>query len=88
MVRPRRIHPLGPEELASRVRREYAALPGLRLTAAQVHRMWALDDSQARQLLDHLVRTGFLVDLGEGVFMRRDIAPGPVDSPDEAPLFD
>jgi len=50
--------------------------------------MWALDDSQARQLLDHLVRTGFLVDLGEGVFMRRDIAPGPVDSPDEAPLFD
>lgn len=87
MVQSRRVRPLGPDELASRVRNEYAALPGLRLTAAQVHRIWALDDAQARGLLDYLVSTGFLVDLGEGVFMRRDVAPGPVDSPDEVLPF-
>lgn len=85
MVLPRRTRPFGPEEAVSRVRSEYAALPGLRLTAAQVHRILALDDAQVRQLLSQLVETGFLVELADGVFMRRDVAPGPIDSPDEAP---
>jgi hypothetical protein len=84
MVLPRRVRPLGPDELLARVRGEYTALPGLKLTATHVHRIWALDDEQARQLLERLVQAGFLVDLGDGVFMRRDVAPGPVDEPGEA----
>lgn len=85
MVMPRRVRPFGPEEAASCVKSEYAALPGLRLTAAQVHRIVALDDAQVRQLLGQLVEAGFLVELADGVFMRRDVYPGPIDSLDEAP---
>ena len=43
-----------------RIRAEYVEMPGLRLTATQVHRLSGVDISVCRVVLDDLVRAQFL----------------------------
>jgi hypothetical protein len=43
-----------------RIRAEYVELPGMMLTEAQFKRLWGLDASTCRAVLDELVRSGFL----------------------------
>lgn len=47
-------------ELRDRIRLDYQYLPGLALTLAQGRRLWSLEASTCRQLLDDLVADGFL----------------------------
>ena len=57
-------------EWLQRVRGEYLEMPGLRLTAEQARRLWALDTSTSRSLLDALVESRFLVRSPDGSYSR------------------
>ena len=46
--------------LVDRIRAEYAALPGLKLTRAQACRLWSVNDSVCGAALDRLVAEGLL----------------------------
>ena len=46
--------------LVDRIRAEYEALPGLKLTRAQACRLWSVNDSVCGAALDCLVAEGFL----------------------------
>src|SRR4029077_19523411 len=47
-----------PEWLVARVRGEFFEMPGLRLTCEQACRLWQVDVSMCKKLLDHLVLEG------------------------------
>lgn len=53
-----------------RLRSEFRALPGLRLTTVQTARLLSIREPQARQLLDSLVDDGFLIHTVSGVYRR------------------
>jgi hypothetical protein len=61
------------EQLLDRIRHEFAALPGLRLSAAQAARVWGLDHATAATLLERLVSDEYLVRLADGVMMRSTV---------------
>ena len=56
-----------------RLRDEFSALPGLRLTQAQVERLCAADESTVASALCALVSAGFLDPLADGSFGRTEI---------------
>ncbi len=59
-------------ELLQRIRGEYLEMPGLRLTAEQARRLWAVDDLvMCRSLLDTLVETKFLGRSLDGAYFRQ-----------------
>lgn len=66
---------LSPEEWAERIRREFVALPGLRLTTSQAARILGLDAGLCRQVLDRLVVRRFLSTLPDGTYLRVDQIP-------------
>ncbi|MCC7124639.1 MAG: hypothetical protein IT178_07310 [Acidobacteria bacterium] len=55
--------------LAQRVRAEYDEMPGLSLTFAQAIRLWNLDAPICAQVLEELVRRGYLR-LSDGRYLR------------------
>lgn len=57
-------------DLLQRIRGEYVEMPGLRLTAEQARRLWALDIGTCRSLLDTLVEAKFLVRSRDGKYCR------------------
>ena len=57
------------ESLAARVRAEYVEMPGLRVTLAQACRLWQLDVSTCENLLDRLIREGFLCRTDRGFYI-------------------
>ena len=65
MLRDRRRASMTRDETRARVRADYFELPGLRLTASQAARLWAIDPALAVDVLDELVATGFLTHDGE-----------------------
>lgn len=52
------------------VRAEYAEMPGLLLTPAQMQRLWGLDARTLDTVLSTLVRSGFLVRRSTGNYGR------------------
>jgi hypothetical protein len=46
--------------LVQRVCAEFIEMPGLNLTFSQAMRLWGLDATLCRQVIDHLVRSRFL----------------------------
>ena len=58
-----------PELLVSRIRSEYAEMPGLRVTLAQACRLWQLDVAMCEMLLDYLVQEGFLRHTDTGFYI-------------------
>jgi hypothetical protein len=56
-------------EALGRIEREYAAMPGLRLTAQQITRLCNLPQEVSKPALDALTRAGFLR-LSDGTFLR------------------
>jgi hypothetical protein len=56
--------------LLQRVYAEFLEMPGLRLTCQQAQRLWGLDESACRQLLEFLVDAKFLCRLGHGMYTR------------------
>jgi hypothetical protein len=65
------------DQLVERVRREYAALPGLRLTEAQVRRIWGLDSSSSDRVLRRLIDADFLRVTPGGQYVRAEWQPLP-----------
>ena len=62
----------GIDEWLDRVRGEYFEMPGLRLTLAQAARFWSLDRGTCTQVLDALVKAGFLVVTSDRSYARAD----------------
>ena len=53
-----------------RVSAEFLEMPGLRLTCQQAQRLWGLDESVCRQLMERLVDAKFLYRTGQGMYTR------------------
>ncbi len=74
-----RLPSLGYDALLDRARGEYLEMPGLRLTRDQAQRLWGLDRAMCAELLDDLVRAGFLERRADGRYARsmdgRDTRP-------------
>lgn len=73
MITHRHARPTTPEQLLDRIRGEFAALPGLRLTEAQVRRIWGLSFPDCESLLQTLVEARFLVRNDDGTYVRADL---------------
>ena len=59
--------------LLHRIRSEFLEMPGLRLTAAQAARLWALDRPTSERVLDGLTVAGFLFKNREGAYLRASV---------------
>ncbi len=57
------------EVLVDRIRAEYVALPGLKLTRDQACRLWAVDDEHCAAAFEILLAEGFLQRTGTGKFV-------------------
>jgi hypothetical protein len=49
---------------------EYETLPALSLTVPQAQRLWGLDESTCKYVLDSFVETGYLVRTPDGQYRR------------------
>jgi mannosyl-3-phosphoglycerate phosphatase family protein len=58
--------------LLERVRGEYLEMPGLRLTLAQAARLWSLDGTMCRRVLETLTHERFLAATAAGTYVRAD----------------
>jgi hypothetical protein len=67
------------ERLFRRVWSEFSEMPGLRLTRPQAQRLWGLDEETCAQILDVLVRAGFLCLTAPETYGR--LTEGPVAFP-------
>jgi nucleotide-binding universal stress UspA family protein len=65
---------MGMAGLIRRLRDEFTAMPGLRLTEAQVQRLCCVDATTCASGLRALVSAGFLSSLEDGVYERSDLA--------------
>ena len=63
------LHPL-----LDRVRSEFMEMPGLQLTVPQASRLWGLDLSASRLVIDTLVEASFLRWTARGTVIRTDRA--------------
>jgi hypothetical protein len=63
---------IGLEQALRRARADYKEMPGLRLTAAQASRLWALDAPLCATVLSQLVEQGFLTRAANAAFVRAD----------------
>jgi hypothetical protein len=55
------------------VQAEYREVPGLRLTRAQVQRLWSLDEATCDALIDALETAQFLRRTPANAYVRRDM---------------
>jgi DNA-binding GntR family transcriptional regulator len=55
--------------LTTRIRGEFAEMPGLKLTMAQACRLWHTDEGAVSEALDALVAEGFVTRTASGAFM-------------------
>jgi hypothetical protein len=67
-----------PATLLDAIRREFAQMPGMRLTRAQMRRLWQLDLEASESVVLALVSEGFLQEDSEGrVYRSRGAATPP-----------
>ena len=66
--------PLGPRvgDIARLIDAEFDEMPGMRLTRAQVRRLWNLSERECEQVLNHLCEAGFLIRDAGGRYFRRE----------------
>ena len=55
--------------LRRRVEAEYLEMPGLKLTAAQASRLWAIDAAASARLLEQMVEAGVLYRARDGAYL-------------------
>ncbi len=61
-------------QAAQRIRGEYREMPGLSLTPDQARRLWGLDETACREILEVLVDLNFLRRTPRGSYIRSDAA--------------
>ena len=54
--------------LLTRIRGEFGEMPGLRLTLPQACRLWHLDASHCREVLERLIAEGFIHETADGAY--------------------
>lgn len=54
--------------LLARIRGEFGEMPGLRLTFPQACRLWHLDPSHCRAVIERLVAEGFVHETANGAY--------------------
>ncbi len=57
----------------TRIRAEFDQMPGMQLTLQQAQRLFGVDATTCRRLLDELVDARFLRSTNEGRFARNDV---------------
>jgi phage FluMu protein Com len=57
------------DRLIDRIRAEYEAMPGLKLTRQQACRLWAADEDSCGAALEKLIANGFLHRTGTGKYI-------------------
>ena len=62
------------QRLVLRVQSEFNEMPGLQLTLPQASRLWGLDQTSSRRVIDTLVEGSFLRWTPRGTVMRVDRA--------------
>jgi hypothetical protein len=75
MITRRRTQPAPPEHMLDLLRREFSALPGLRLSTAQLQRMLGVGRSECDTLIQRMVDAHYLVRTADGSYMRADVQP-------------
>jgi len=73
-----------PEWLVARVRSEFFEMPGLRLTCEQACRLWQMDPTTCRLVLEHLTRDGVLLQTRHGHYVAAP-RPSQLDAPFDRP---
>ena len=68
--------------ILERLRAEFLEMPGLRLTAEQVHRLCGVEPAMCRAILDELVSERFLCTKSDGTYAR--LTEGDMPRPDRA----
>lgn len=63
------------EGLVARLRREYAEMPGLRLTAAQVARLIGCDSPASRDVVEALLTERLISRTSDGDYVRAEPSP-------------
>jgi hypothetical protein len=64
------VHSFADDLLLRRVRSEFNEMPGMRLTAEQAMRLWALDEPTCNRVLASLVAAHFLAQDANGRYRR------------------
>lgn len=59
--------------MARVIRAEFREMPGMRLTEAQVRRLWHLSEQECDAVLEHLVSCGQLLRDASGRYSRRPL---------------
>ena len=57
------------DRLRRRAEAEYLEMPGLKLTASQASRLWAIDPVASARLLDEMVEAGVLYRARDGAYL-------------------
>ena len=65
------------QSAVARIRTEYLDMPGLKLTRAQVQRLFQLDGPTCDSAVTQLVAEGFLRSASDGLYIRFERAPAP-----------
>ena len=60
-------------QIARRIDAEFDEMPGMRLTYAQVRRLWSLNDHDCHDALEHLCASGHLALDSSGRYLRRGV---------------
>ena len=60
--------------LIDRARSEFIEMPGLLLTSDEACRLWRLDRSTCRRILERLAKSGFLSRTRRGAYLRASAA--------------
>ena len=59
------------DQIARRIDAEFDEMPGMRLTRAQVRRLWSLSERDCSDALEHLCAAGHLALDSSGRYLRR-----------------
>ena len=60
-------------DVVTKIRAEYDALPGLKLTLPQAQRLWGLDRPTCTRVLGDLVESRYLACTRDGSFVRAEV---------------
>ena len=58
-------------DILRRVQAEFSEMPGLKLTAAQAQRLWAIDSPTCERVINSLTESGFLIRTRDGSLIVR-----------------